>query len=109
MTKIVFTKKGEDFVRIESRGHAGYSEKGSDVVCAGISALLQGAALGVLKVAGVKARYEINEKEGALLLALPKEMTETERRDCQVILRTLYESVSDLRDGYSGFISVEVK
>ncbi len=109
MTKIVFFKKGEDFVRIESRGHAGYADQGSDVVCAGVSALLQGAALGVLKVAGVKARYEVNEKEGALLLELPKGMTEEEKRDCRVILRTLYESVSDLRDGYSEFISVEVK
>ena len=109
MTKIVFFKKGEDFVRIESRGHAGYADQGSDVVCAGVSALLQGAALGVLKVAGVKARYEVNEKEGALLLELPKEMTEGEKRDCRVLLRTLYESVSDLRDGYSEFISVEVK
>ena len=109
MTKIVFTKKGEDFVRIESRGHAGYSKKGGDIVCAAISALLQGAALGVLKVARVNAHYETDEEEGALILSLPDNMTETERRDCQAILKTLYVSVSDLRDGYSGFISVEVK
>ena len=109
MTKIVFSKIGEDLVRIDSRGHAGYAEKGADVVCAGVSALLQGAALGVLKVAGVKARYEVNEKKGSLLLELPKEMTEEERHDCRVILGTLYESISDLQGGYPEFISVEVK
>ncbi len=109
MTKIVFSKKGEDFVRIESRGHAGFAESGEDIVCAGISALLQGAALGVLKVAGVKARYEVKESAGSLLLELPKEMSEREKRDCKVILETLYLSVSDLQKGYSEFISVEVK
>ena len=109
MTKIVFFKKGEDFVRIESQGHAGYAEAGNDIVCAAVSALLQGAALGVLKVAGVKARYQTNEKKGSLSLALPEEMKEDERRDCRVILRTLFESVSDLQSGYSEFISVEVQ
>jgi len=109
MTKIVFHKQGEDFVRIESNGHTGYAERGEDIVCAAVSALLQGAALGVRDVAGVKANYRVNEEKGSLLLDLPKDIGEQARHDCNVILQTLFVSVSDLEKGYSEYIEVEVK
>ena len=109
MTKIVFHKQGEDFVRIESEGHTGYANRGEDIVCAAVSALLQGAALGVRDVAKVKADYRVNEERGSLLLALPKNLGEKAQHDCNVILQTLLVSVSDLQKGYSEYIEVEVK
>ena len=109
MTEVVFHKRGEDFVRIESRGHTGYADSGADIVCAGLSALIQGALLGVLKVVGVKARYRVEEESGELEIILPEDMTDAERHDCGVILNTLYLSVKDLEKGYSGYINVEVK
>ena len=109
MTKIVFYKQGEDFVRIESKGHTGFADNGEDIVCAALSALLQGAALGVLKVVGVKAEYRVDEEKGSLLLALPSHLAEEEKHDCNVLLKTLYASVSDLKEGYSEYIEVEVK
>ena len=109
MTKIVFHKQGEDFVRIESQGHTGYADHGEDIVCAAISALLQGAALGVLKVAGVKAQYRVNEQKGSLRLEIPQGIAPDARHDCNVILETLLVSVKDLAEGYSEYIEVEVK
>ena len=109
MTEVVFHKRGEDFVRIESRGHTGYADSGADIVCAGLSALIQGALLGVLKVVGVKARYRVEEESGELEIILPEDMTDAERHDCGVILNTLYLSVKDLEEGYSGYINMEVK
>ncbi len=109
MTKIVFHKQGEDFVRIESNGHTGYAERGEDVVCAAISALIQGAALGIREVAGVKAKYRVNEEKGSLLLELPSDLGEEKRHDCNVILKTLLVSVTDISEGYSEYIEVEVK
>ena len=109
MTKIVFFKQGEDFVRIESKGHTGYATQGQDILCAALSALLQGAALGVMKVAGVDAKYRVDEKTGSLMLALPSDLEDGVRQACNVILKTLYVSVMDLKDGYSEYIEVEVK
>ena len=109
MTEVVFYKRGEHFVRIESRGHTGYAESGADIVCAGLSALMQGALLGILKVVGVKARYQAEEESGKLSIILPESMTDAERHDCGVILETLYISVKDLEEGYSEYIKVEVK
>ena len=109
MTRIVFYKQGEDFVRIESNGHTGYAGSGEDIVCAAISALLQGAALGVRDVAGVRAKYRVNEEKGSLLLELPSDIGAAESHDCNVILETLLLSVSDIAKGYSEYIEVEVK
>ena len=109
MTKIVFHKRGEDFVRIESEGHTGYADRGEDILCAAVSALLQGAALGVREVAGVRAEYRVDEEQGSLLLSLPRDLGAGQRHDCNVILGTLLVSVSDLAKGYSEYIEVEVK
>lgn len=40
MTEITYYTDGREF-SIESRGHSGYAESGKDIVCAGISTLLQ--------------------------------------------------------------------
>ena len=109
MTKIVFYKQGEDFVRIVSEGHTGYAASGEDIVCAAISALLQGAALGVRDVAGVNAKYRVNEEKGSLLLEIPSVLAEDKKHDCNVILQTLLVSISDIAKGYSEYIEVEVK
>ena len=109
MTKIVFHKQGEDFVRIVSKGHTGYAVHGEDIVCAALSALIQGAAIGILKVVGVEAEYRVNEDKGSLDLVIPANIGASERHDCNVILGTLFASVEDLREGYSEYIEVEVK
>ncbi len=109
MTKIVFIKQGEDFVRITSEGHTGYACQGEDIVCAALSALVQGAALGIMQVVGVKADYRVDQNKGSLSLALPKNLGKDKQHDCNVIIKTLLASVSDLQKGYSEYIEVEVK
>jgi len=109
MTKVVFYKRGEHFVRIESKGHTGYADNGVDIVCAGLSALIQGALLGLLKVVGIRPDYRTNEAAGTLSIVLPEALSDAERHDSSVILNTLYESVTDLAEGYSEYIKVEVK
>ncbi len=109
MTKVVFFKRDEDFVRIESRGHTGYAVNGEDIVCAALSALIQGAALGIIKGLGIKAKYHVNEKLGSLELELPNGLSESEKHDSNVILNTLLLSVIDLEKGYSEYIELEVK
>ncbi len=42
MTKVmVFQNRNQEFIGFECSGHAGYASRGSDVVCAGISILVQ--------------------------------------------------------------------
>lgn len=41
MTKITYEEKGDNEFIVECRGHAGYADAGNDIVCAGISTLVQ--------------------------------------------------------------------
>jgi len=54
--RVLVTRSGDGaVVGFSVAGHAGYARRGSDIVCAGVSALAQAAAIG-LKRAGVPAR-----------------------------------------------------
>ncbi|WNE41431.1 MAG: hypothetical protein AM1032_000171 [Mycoplasmataceae bacterium] len=43
MTKVVYKKKDDFFEIITIKGHANFSTKGDDIVCAGISSIVEGS------------------------------------------------------------------
>lgn len=59
MIKIKFFYRENRFNGFVSQGHSGFAEEGSDVLCAGVSALLQGAVLGLNHYAPQDQEYEI--------------------------------------------------
>lgn len=109
MTKAVFTVKDGRIVQVAVNGHTGYAVAGEDIVCAAVSSVVQGAALGVLKVAKAEATYRTDDRKGALSLALAEGQKETAAHDAEVILRTALAAVEDIAKGYSQFVKVEVK
>ncbi|MFE1631061.1 ribosomal-processing cysteine protease Prp [Brevibacillus reuszeri] len=66
MIKIkVLLDNGE--MKIEAVGHANYAEHGKDIVCAGISTIMQTALLGIQAIAQQYPEHvslEIQNKEG---------------------------------------------
>ncbi len=80
-------------------GHADYGPKGQDIVCAGVSALAQGALLGLEEVIGAKLKKK--SKPGRLECLVSGDYTD-ER--VQVILETLYLVIKDLQSGYKEYI-----
>ncbi|MFP3390613.1 ribosomal-processing cysteine protease Prp [Brevibacillus sp. SIMBA_040] len=54
-------------MKIEAVGHANYAEHGKDIVCAGISTIMQTALLGIQAIAQQYPEYvslEIQNEEG---------------------------------------------
>lgn len=47
-------------------GHAGYAEKGTDIVCAAVSALTQSAILALERLVGVDLKLKADSKTGFL-------------------------------------------
>ena len=90
-------------------GHTGYAEQGEDIVCAAVSSVVQTAVLGLMQLVGVNVDYKVDEKEGFLSAALPEKLTAAQRHDSDLILRTAYLGVSDLYEGFSDFINLEVE
>ena len=108
MTKIKFFKNKDIYTGFECSGHTGYEEFSKDVLCAAISSLTQGCALGIVKVIGVEANITKKDEEGYIKLELPNSLSEDNLRDCQLLIKTLICNIEDLMEGYSKYINMEV-
>lgn len=109
MTNVSITKKNGEIVKVVCDGHTNYGVSGEDIVCSALSSIVQTAVLGVLMVAGVNLDLERNEDRGYLSFEVPNDISQTQRHDVSVILNTMLCGISDLREGYSDFVELEVK
>lgn len=108
MTTIKITKRLEHIVEVDCIGHSGYAEEGQDIVCAGISSIVQTALLGLLAVAKIDVNFTRDEKKGQLRFVIPS-LDAIKRHDADVILDTMLCGLSDLHQEYSDYLNLEVK
>lgn len=109
MTKITVTKKNDEIIELECDGHTDYGVNGEDIVCSALSSIVQTAVLGLMMVAGINVSLKRDENRGYLKLVLPQNISQDTRHDANVILNTMMCGISDLREGFSDFIELEVK
>jgi len=101
MTRVtLYHSPGGDITGFSCKGHSGYAEEGSDIVCAAVSALSITCANALCSVAGVEP--EITEKDGFLTARLREEQL---THDSQVILRTFEQGIRDMAASYPKYIS----
>ena len=100
----LFKSARGDITGFSCKGHAGYAEEGSDIVCAAVSALSITCANALQSVAGVEP--EITEKDGFLTAQLREDQL---TRDSQVILKTLEQGIRDMAASYPKYISFTVR
>ena len=89
------------------KGHSGYAEEGSDIVCAAVSAVVQTALMGVLSYAEHNADYKI--RDGYLHLSVPTANDETDNIRIDAIMETMLLGLKDVETGYASFVKVEEK
>ena len=109
MTCVTITKKNDNIVKVVCDGHTDYGVSGEDIVCSALSSIVQTAVLGLLMVAGINLNLVRNEDRGYLSFDVPQDITEQQRYDANIILNTMLCGISDLREGYSDFVELEVK
>ena len=109
MTNVTIEKKGNSIRKIVCDGHTGYGVEGEDIVCAALSSIVQTALMGILMVAGVNAKTERDDERGYLSIEIPSGLSSKEQHDVDVITSTMLLGISDLNEGFSDFIELEVK
>lgn len=109
MTNVTIEKKGNSIKKIVCDGHTGYGVEGEDIVCAALSSIVQTALMGILMVAGVNAKTQRNEERGYLEIIIPDNLSPNVQHDVDVITNTMLLGISDLNEGFSDFIELEVK
>ena len=85
-------------------GHSGYSEAGSDIVCAAISAVVTMAEATINDVCGAKAKVRVKDEQARITLTLPVSCDEEEA--VQAVLAGMMLTLAGYRDEYPDFIEV---
>ena len=101
---IVKKDAGGRYCGFSSSGHAGYAEKGDDVVCAAISTLTLTAVLALEKLTALKPKVRQNEKAALLECNWTNEPTQVERSD--LIIRMMLLGLGEIRKQYSKYLMV---
>ena len=94
---------GGDILAIECSGHAEFDESGSDIVCAGVSALTGALALGLTEV--LKLPVQPGAADGRFAVNLGHLSPEA-LAQAQVLARTFLLAVEQLEGVYEGFVEV---
>ncbi len=102
MIKATFYRDNGFTVGFLIKGHSGYAEEGSDVICASVSSAAYMAANTLTEIVGVNA--DIRVDDGYLRLTLEERNDKTE-----IVLQGLELHISTLAQDYSEYILCDEK
>lgn len=98
MIKVLITKSHDQITKVQAKGHSGYAPAGEDIVCAGVSALLQALKLGLEELAG----HELGSIEDGFL-ACPV----GPEPKAQFLAQVIELSLSELAKTYPKYLQIE--
>ncbi len=104
MTRCEFFTEDDRITGFSVSGHSGYSEVGSDIVCAAITAVVTMAEATINDVCGAKAKVRVKEADARITLTLPASCDEEE--SVQAVLAGMMLTLCSLRDDYPDYIEV---
>lgn len=86
------------------QGHAGYAQRGYDIVCAAVSALTQTAVWGLRERAGLPLQVEV--REGWLFCQLPPHLGREERLKADLLLETMLDGLQQVAQLHPDRLSI---
>ena len=104
MTRCEFFTENDRITGFSVSGHSGYSEAGTDIVCAAISAVVTMAEATINEVCGAKAKVRVKEDGARVTLTLPASCDEEET--VQAVLAGMMLTLCSMRDDYPDYIEV---
>jgi uncharacterized protein len=104
---IIYRKDGK-ICGVELTGHAGYGNKGEDIVCSAVSVLTLNTINAIERFTEIPFRCEADEKKGGFLKILfPLEgMTD---HDTQLLLKTLDMGLLAIETEYNQYLTLNYK
>ena len=103
MTKIVIFKKNGMISEYQIKGHSGYAQEGTDIVCSGISAASQMALVGLVEVLKLNVQSDI--KDGYMHITI----NDFQNDKAQAILSAMELTLQDIAKNYARYVKMEVK
>ena len=104
MIRCEFFTEDERITGFTVSGHSGYEERGKDIVCAYVSAVVTMAEATINDVCGAKAKVRVKEADARITLTLPASCDEEE--SVQAVLAGMLITLCNLREQYPDYIEV---
>ena len=106
MTTITFLTEESRIIGFDAMGHSGYSEAGSDIVCAAITSAIRLVDATVNTVMGLCASVKVDENTGSISFRLPGGLNRTKEATCQDLLTGMMVFLTELSNEYPDNIEV---
>ena len=106
MTTVSFHMEGDRIVGFTVKGHSGYAEAGSDIVCAAVTSAVRLTECAVNDVLGLGATVKVKERGASVSLRIPGGLSQTSESTCQTLLTALMVHFASLHEEYPEHILV---
>jgi len=87
-------------------GHADFAKKGSDIVCAGVSAVSFGTVNAIMSLTDVNPEIEQGGEGGYLRCVIPEELSEDAHEKVQLLLNGMLISLQTIERDYGKYIKI---
>ena len=100
-TAVTFYRRPDGaLVGYRAKGHTGYAESGSDIVCAAVSALTQSTLNGLQNILKAPVECEIDDRSALLEAKFTAAITENQLQRAQLLLETLLQGLQAIERSY---------
>ena len=100
-TAVTFYKRSDGtLVGYRAQGHSGYAQAGSDIVCAGVSALTQSTLNGLQNVLHVPVMFDQDDPSALLEAIITPDATDKQLEQAQILLETLLQGLQAIERSY---------
>ena len=106
MTTATFLTEGSRITGFDVKGHSGYAEAGTDIVCAAVTSAVRLTEATINDVFGLAASVKVRDKSGSISLRLPGGLSDRDEHAVQGLLSGLMLYFSQLHDEYPDNIEV---
>lgn len=103
MTRVAFdvSSKTGGIIGFNAKGHTGYADEGSDIVCAGVSALTQTCVNALRELAGIAPSVIVGK--GHMSVSVGAELSDPV---IQTIMKTMMIGIRAIAEQYPANVSV---
>ncbi|MDM5298936.1 ribosomal-processing cysteine protease Prp [Bacillus pumilus] len=99
----------ESITSFQMTGHAEFAEKGQDLVCAGVSAVVFGSVNSIIALTGIDPVLDIGEEGGYFAFELPADIDPSSNEKAQLLLEGMVVSLETIERDYHDYVRISTK
>lgn len=106
MIRLCFFERDGVICGFDCEGHSGYGEKGTDIICAAVSAAVELVESTINDIGKAGAAVAVDKNKTHIRLMLPDKMTNKTRLVSESVLRAMYQTLSGYAEEYGKYLSI---